>query len=592
LGPGGRIATPLNDGRGFTLNDDASDGIIETVTVSYAKPAVAGRDLVIDDWSRSVTIRDPASPATRAALGNLSAWVDEATIMNKFGGWNNVSSMPWYWDEACTSSWYDLASVATIEARVDDGTLPPELLPFFGQSKMHAALDTAGGSGAILLATERFHGGACAVIENPWRHDGAPARDWTAFARAGWDVVTTNDTANIDSIYMLGMVTLAGGGQKWLLFNDSASPDGITRARHDLQSTPLFSWAEILAFMSGTGALPAARLGAGDVIDRFILHVQFKNDTAIREGGRYVFALQSLWFEHAAAPAWIEATLANGTARQARLPSTLLDGPWPGTFTWTGAAGLRGNVTGLAILAGTGATLDVSFVSVERRNATTNQVVETLYSHVFSGLVNRLDTLACKLGAPGATLPSLAWIATGNVTQDVDAVHVAETGFDFNLDGTIDAFIQWIDTRGGSNATDGVDDVTRVDANANGIYEVELADAVTRTPWISPDRASAAMILAVTSTTRVDADEDGIYEEITTDWASITSRVVPRCMAVAWNGSGFVTADWSYAGQRWAFGYEEHHDWDGDGADDFTRQARDVFDDASWWGGRTYETKT
>ncbi|NMC08083.1 MAG: hypothetical protein GYA24_22955, partial [Candidatus Lokiarchaeota archaeon] len=46
------------------------------------------------------------------------------------------------------------------------------------------------------------------------------------------------------------------------------------------------------------------------------------------------------------------------------------------------------------------------------------------------------------------------------------------------------------------------------------------------------------------------------------------------------------------AGQRWAFGYEEHHDWDGDGADDFTRQARDVFDDASWWGGRTYETKT
>ncbi|MEX2758380.1 MAG: hypothetical protein Q6365_023595, partial [Candidatus Sigynarchaeota archaeon] len=123
----------------------------------------------------------------------------------------------------------------------------------------------------------------------------------------------------------------------------------MLRATHDLREAPLFTVAELDAYIRSncTAAAPSRRLdGAGDAIDRIVFHFAFAdNGRAVGNGSAsYTFALRSLWFEHGGSKAWIEATLANGTTRSAELPSTLLDGQWPGTFTWHDGAALRGNV--------------------------------------------------------------------------------------------------------------------------------------------------------------------------------------------------------------------------------------------------------
>lgn len=224
--------------------------------------AVVGKDLVVDDWRETVRLRDPLAPATAAGLGNLSAWFDDAAIRNRFGGWTNVTRMPWYWDEACTASWYDLAAVSNVADHEGTGLLPAELVSYLVPCEMLAALDSVSGAGTILLTTKLGHGGTSAVVENRWRHDGA-ARDWTAYTRFGWDLVTGNDTAGIESVEAFVACTDASaGGTRWLYFNDTFSPGGFLRAGHDLREAPLFTVAELDAYIksNGTAAPPARRL--------------------------------------------------------------------------------------------------------------------------------------------------------------------------------------------------------------------------------------------------------------------------------------------------------------------------------------------
>ncbi|MHA1682248.1 MAG: hypothetical protein ACTSUE_15025 [Promethearchaeota archaeon] len=570
LGGNASISTTLNDD--VYLNVNQSDGVEEWLSLTYRKPALEGKDLVIGDWMEQEQVLEPfVGGQPNPAFENVSLL---AAAYNYTEPWlgipadGNITGIPELWDEFSFVPWWVLANWSSASPGWTTGNLV--------NSHCSVTPDMVAGSGTMAFSTREGIASITAAMEvpAPWQ-----AADWESFSHFGLELTTTNHSV-IDEVVIGFEIRLANGSVKYEYFFQGDFDNKTLMNVHEPLNDTVF--------------------GAGDVLERIALFVLPFNYTGTYEGYcNMSVALGPLYFEHEENVARVKVTTWNAAAnlqqtRTVNIPISAGHDPFFKTFTFGKDNSIVGRLLDVELLTSDQGTLDVQAFTVASVNGTTGERLDTLHDHDFNYQVQNFESISYRLAVPGVEAPHAPWtIDAGSVNTTAYMLWSELHAYDSDFSGSVDFSIELLDIGGSSNFTDGINDMVRIDTDGNFRHELAVMDSTSKSY-----HAQDGYQVEITSVERhswFDTDENGVYEKSSVDYMQLVSNPDYSNGSISANASNpgepWVEREWDYRGKRPTFGYSDAFDYNQDGSDDWIRNCEDLWDDLSVFGTPTYETR-